>query len=276
MDKKLKDKINEALNFIQSRCQLTPQIGIILGTGMGKLASGIQNHTVLPYDEIPHFAVSTAPGHAGNLLMGEVAGKKIVAMQGRFHFYEGYSLEQITFPVRLMKALGVKILIESNAAGGMNRNFKAGDIMIIADQINFTGENPLIGFNDDTLGPRFPDMSEPYDEDLIELTEKIALSEGIRCHKGVYVGVSGPNFETRAEYKFFNLMGADAVGMSTVLEVIVAKHSGLRVLGISCITDVCIPDRLEPVDSKKVIEVANQAEPRITKLVEKVIKEIEV
>ena len=276
MDKKLKDKINEALNFIQSRCQLTPQIGIILGTGMGKLASGIQNHTVLPYDEIPHFAVSTAPGHAGNLLMGEVAGKKIVAMQGRFHFYEGYSLEQITFPVRLMKALGVKILIESNAAGGMNRNFKAGDIMIIADQINFTGENPLIGFNDDTLGPRFPDMSEPYDEDLIELTERIALSEGIRCHKGVYVGVSGPNFETRAEYKFFNLMGADAVGMSTVLEVIVAKHSDLRVLGISCITDVCIPDRLEPVDSKKVIEVANQAEPRITKLVEKVIKEIEV
>jgi len=276
VDKKLKDKINEALNFIQSRCKLTPQIGIILGTGMGKLASSIQNHTVLPYDEIPHFAVSTAPGHAGNLLMGEVAGKKIVAMQGRFHFYEGYSLEQITFPVRLMKALGVKILIESNAAGGMNRNFKAGDIMIIADQINFTGENPLIGFNDDTLGPRFPDMSEPYDEDLIELTEKIALSEGIRCHKGVYVGVSGPNFETRAEYKFFNLMGADAVGMSTVLEVIVAKHSGLRVLGISCITDVCIPDRLEPVDSEKVIEVANQAEPRITKLVEKIIKEIEV
>ena len=175
MDKKLKDKINEALNFIQSKCQIAPQIGIILGTGLGKLASGIQNRIVLPYSEIPHFAVSTAPGHAGNLLIGEIAGKKIVAMQGRFHFYEGYSLEQITFPVRLMKALGVEILIESNAAGGMNRNFKAGDIMIITDQINFTGENPLIGFNDDTLGPRFPDMSEPYDENLIELTEKIAL-----------------------------------------------------------------------------------------------------
>jgi len=276
MDKKLKDKINEALNFIQSKCQIAPQIGIILGTGLGKLASGIQNRIVLPYSEIPHFAVSTAPGHAGNLLIGEIAGKKIVAMQGRFHFYEGYSLEQITFPVRLMKALGVEILIESNAAGGMNRNFKAGDIMIITDQINFTGENPLIGFNDDTLGPRFPDMSEPYDENLIELTEKIALSEGVRCHKGVYVGVSGPNFETKAEYRFFNLMGADAVGMSTVLEVIVAKHSDLRVLGISCITDVCIPDRLEPVDFKKVIEVANRAEPRITKLVEKIIKKIEV
>lgn len=276
MDKGLKVKIGEASDFIQSRCTLSPQIGIILGTGLSKLADSIQEQTVIPYSEIPYFATSTAPGHAGNLLMGKIADKRVVAMQGRFHFYEGYSLEEITFPIRVMKRLGVKILIESNAAGGMNRNFKVGEIMIITDHINFTGENPLIGPNDEALGPRFPDMSEPYDRGLIELTEKIALEEGIRCHRGVYIGVTGPNFETRAEYRFFHLIGADAVGMSTVPEVIVARHSGLKVLGISCITDMCIPDLLEPVDFKKVIEVANRAEPQITRLVEKVIRELEV
>ncbi|MBE0477801.1 purine-nucleoside phosphorylase [Candidatus Aerophobetes bacterium] len=276
MAKSLKDKINEATNFIQSKRTLVPDIGIILGTGLGGLADHIQDKTVIPYNEIPYFATSTAPGHTGNLIMGMIADKKVVAMQGRFHTYEGYSLEEITFPVRVMRALGIKILIESNAAGGMNRNFKAGDAMIIADHINFTGQNPLIGANDETLGSRFPDMSEPYDEKLMEIAEKIALEEGIRCHRGVYIGVSGPNFETKAEYRFFQFIGADAVGMSTVPEVIVARHSDLKVLGISCITDICIPDRLEPVDFRKVIEVANRAEPRITRLVERIIREIEV
>lgn len=270
----LREKIEEAREYIQSRRKLSPRVGIILGTGLGKLANRIQGQTIIPYREIPHFATSTAPGHAGNLLLGEIGDKQVVAMQGRFHLYEGYSLEEITFPIRVMKAMGARVLIESNAAGGMNRNFKAGDIMLITDHINFTGTNPLIGPNDETLGPRFPDMSEPYDSELIELAEKIALEEGIRCHRGVYIGVSGPNFETKAEYRFFHLIGADAVGMSTVAEVIVAKHSGLRVLGISCITDMCIPDRLEPVDFKKVIEVATQAEPRVTKMVERIIKEI--
>lgn len=276
MDKKLPERMSEAADFIQSKCSLSPKIGIILGTGLGKLADRIQKEAVISYANIPHFAISTAPGHAGNLLLGKIEGKNVLAMQGRFHRYEGYSLEEITFPVRVMKALGVQILIESNAAGGMNRNFKAGDVMVIADHINFTGENPLIGPNDETLGPRFPDMSEPYDEELIELTEKIALRESIRCHRGVYIGITGPNFETRAEYRFFHLIGADAVGMSTVPEVIVAKHSGLRVLGISCITDMCIPDKLEPVDFKKVINVANKAEPEITKLVSKLLGEIKI
>jgi len=274
MEKRLKEKINDALSYIKSKCSLTPEIGIILGTGLGKLAEKIEDKTVISYDKIPHFALSTAPGHAGNLLIGKIGDKKVVAMQGRFHLYEGYSPEEVTFPVRVMKAMGVKVLIESNAAGGMNRNFKAGDIMIITDHINFTGVNPLIGPNDDTLGPRFPDMSEPYDGQLIELVERIALREGIRCHRGVYIGVTGPNFETRAEYRFFHLIGADAVGMSTVPEVIVAKHSGLRVVGLSCITDMCIPDRLEPVDFKRVIDVASRAEPKLTKLVEKLIREI--
>ena len=276
MDTQLKDKISEAAQYIQSRCRRTPRIGIVLGTGLGKLVERIKNQTVMPYSAIPHFAISTAPGHVGNLLIGRVADREVVAMQGRFHFYEGYSLDQITFPIRVMKTLGVKVIIESNAAGGLNRNFRAGDVMIITDHINFTGTNPLIGPNDDTLGPRFPDMFEPYDEDLIKLTENVALKQGLRCHRGVYIGVSGPNYETKAEYRFFHLIGADAVGMSTVPEVIVAKHSGLKVLGISCITDMCIPDRLEPVDFKKVIKVANQSEPRVTRLVEQVIREIKI
>jgi len=274
MEKNLREKIGEALSYVRSKSSIVPEIGIILGTGLGKLAEKIENKVVISYKQIPHFAVSTAPGHAGNLLLGKIGEKKVVAMQGRFHLYEGYSPEEVTFPIRVMKALGVKVLIESNAAGGMNRNFKPGDIMIITDHINFTGTNPLIGPNDDSLGPRFPDMSEPYDWDLIELAEEVALEEGIRCHRGVYIGVTGPNFETRAEYRFFHLIGADAVGMSTVPEVIVAKHSGLKVLGLSCITDMCIPDKLEPVDFRKVIDVANKAEPKLTRLVEKVIRKI--
>lgn len=276
MDKPLIQRIDEAAACIRSHGEITPLIGLVLGTGLGKLADNIRGCVGIDYSKIPYFPISTAPGHTGKLLLGEVGDKSVIAMQGRFHLYEGYSPEEITLPIRVMKALGVRVLIESNASGGMNRYYKAGDLMIITDHINFTGVNPLIGPNDDTLGPRFPDMSEPYDSDLIELAERTAFEQGMRCHRGVYIGVTGPNFETRAEYRFFHGIGADAVGMSTVLEVIVARHSGLRVLGLSCITDLCIPDTLKPVDSDKVIAVARKAEPRITQLVQEIIHKLKV
>jgi purine-nucleoside phosphorylase len=270
----LREKIAEAKKFIESRSKVKPKIGIIVGTGLGTLAKEIEIKAIVPYSDIPHFAVSTAPGHEGNLILGKLSGKMIMAMQGRFHLYEGYSLEEITFPIRIMKEMGVELLIESNVVGGMNPNFKAGDLMIITDHINLTGNNPLIGPNDERLGPRFPDMSEPYDKRLIELTERIAIEEKIGIHKGVYVGLTGPNFETPAEYRFLRLIGADAVGMSTVCEVIVARHSGLRVLGISCITDECIPDRLEPVNFRKLIQVAQKVEPNLARLVKRLLREI--
>lgn len=270
----LRNRIKEAKEFVQKRTKLKPSIGIILGTGLGALAGEIKNKSKLAYKDIPHFPVSTAPGHQGNLILGMLGGKKVVAMQGRFHSYEGYTLEEIAFPIRVMRQMGIDLLIESNAAGGMNPNFRAGDLMIITDHINLHGNNPLIGPNDDSLGPRFPDMSEAYDEGLIELTEDIAIQERIRIHRGVYVGVTGPNFETRAEYRFLRLIGADAVGMSTVPEVIVARHAGLKVLGISCITDECIPDRLNPLDLRYMIRVAKEAEPKMTRLVKKVVERI--
>lgn len=270
----LRDRIKEAKDFIRKGRKLKPDIGIILGTGLGALAGEIEDKSTLDYEDIPYFPVSTAPGHEGNLIFGTLGGKRIAAMQGRFHSYEGYSLEEIGFPIRVMRQMGIDLLIESNAAGGMNPNFRAGDLMIITDHINLTASNPLIGPNDDRLGPRFPDMSEPYDLGLVELTEEIAIQERIRIHRGVYVGVTGPNFETRAEYRFLRLIGADAVGMSTVPEVIVARHSGLKVLGISCITDECIPDRLKVVDFREVIRVAKEAEPNITRLVKRVVEKI--
>jgi len=270
----LREKIAEAKKFIESRSKVKPKIGIIVGTGLGTLAKEIEIKAIVPYSDIPHFAVSTAPGHKGNLILGKLSGKMIMAIQGRFHLYEGYSLEEITFPIRIMKEMGVELLIESNAAGGMNPNFKAGDLMIITDHINLTGNNPLIGPNDERLGPRFPDMSEPYDKRLIELTNRIAIEEKIGIHQGVYVGLTGPNFETPAEYRFLRLIGADAVGMSTVCEVIVARHSGLRVLGMSCITDECIPDRLEPVNFRKLIQVALKVEPNLARLVKRLLREI--
>jgi len=270
----LREKIAEAKKFIESRSKVKPKIGIIVGTGLGTLAKEIEIKAIVPYSDIPHFAVSTAPGHEGNLILGKLSGKMIMAMQGRFHLYEGYSLEEITFPIRIMKEMGVELLIESNVVGGMNPNFKAGDLMIITDHINLTGNNPLIGPNDERLGPRFPDMSEPYDKKLIELTKRIAIEEKIGIHKGVYAGLTGPNLETPAEYRFLRLIGADAVGMSTVCEVIVARHSGLRVLGMSCITDECIPDRLEPVNFRKLIQVAQKVEPNLARLVKRLLREI--
>ena len=272
----LKQRIKRAAAAVRKHCKLKPQIGIILGTGLGGVAKQIRSKTVVPYDDIPHFANSTVASHDGNLVIGKLSGKTVVAMEGRFHSYEGHSQDKVTFPVRVIKALGAKILIVSNAAGGMNPQFNRGDIMIIEDHINLMGVNPLIGPNDDSLGPRFPDMSQPYDRKLIDLASEVALAEGIRTHTGVYVGVSGPNLETRAEYRFLRTIGADVVGMSTVPEVIVAAHAGLRTFGVSVITDMCLPDALEPANISDIINVANEAEPKLARLIHKVIAKITI
>ncbi|HEX4469539.1 MAG TPA: purine-nucleoside phosphorylase, partial [Gemmatimonadaceae bacterium] len=222
----------------------------------------------------PYFPLSTVESHAGRLLCGTLAGKTVVAMQGRFHRYEGYSLQQVTFPVRVLHALGAKTLAVSNACGGMHPLWRAGDLMLIADHINLLGDNPLVGPNDDRLGPRFPDMSEAYDASLRAVAREVALERGIELREGVYVAVSGPNLETRAEYRFLRAIGADVVGMSTVPEVIVAKHAGMRVLGLSIITDMCLPDHLEPATVEKIIAVANRAEPQLTQLVTGVLERL--
>jgi purine-nucleoside phosphorylase len=232
------EKAQKAASFINSRFQDTPEIGLILGSGLGVLADEIENPVRIPYSDIPEFPVSTVEGHAGQLVLGDLAGKKVVAMQGRFHFYEGYSMEKVTFPVRVMKLLGIEKLIVTNAAGGVNEEFEPGDLMIITDHINYTGTNPLIGANDERFGPRFPDMSEAYNKELNAKATKIATDLGILVKEGVYVGFSGPTYETPAEIRFARNMGGDAVGMSTVPEVIVARHSGIKVLGISCITNM--------------------------------------
>ena len=270
----LYDKIQETRAAIQKAWSGRPRVGIILGTGLGGLAEDISAEAKLPYRELPHFPISTAPSHAGRLVCGRLGGKIVMAMEGRFHFYEGYSLQHITFPVRVMKALGCEVLIVSNACGGMNPQYAKGDIMIIEDHINLLGDNPLIGPNDDRLGPRFPDMSRPYDPDLIALTRRVALEERITCHKGVFVAVPGPNLETRAEYRFLRGIGADCVGMSTVPEVIVGVHGGMRNLGFSIITDMCLPDALEPAVLEDIIATANAAEKKLRVLVRRVIEEL--
>jgi purine-nucleoside phosphorylase len=270
------DQVQEAAKSIQTRWSGRPQIGIILGTGLGGLAEDIEAEARLPYESIPHFPQSTVQSHAGRFVCGGLAGKSVVAMEGRFHFYEGYSLQQITLPVRVMKALGCQVLIVSNACGGMNPQYGKGDLMIIEDHINLLGDNPLIGKNDDRLGPRFPDMCRPYDSELIKLTQKVALEERIVCHKGVFVAVAGPNLETRAEYRFLRNIGADVVGMSTVPEVIVAVHSSLRTLGLSVVTDICLPDALEPVKLEDILATASTAEKKLRLLVRRVIGEMAV
>lgn len=267
----LKKNIEEVKEFIQVRYRTSPDIGIILGTGLGSLAKEIKHRKEIPYSEIPHFPRPTVMTHTGNLVFGKIGKSEVVAMEGRFHYYEGYSMKEITFPVRVMKALGVKILIVSNAAGGMNPQFRAGDIVLISDHINLMGDNPLIGPNDEELGPRFPDMSEPYSRRLMELTEEVALMEKIKIKRGVYVAVPGPNLETAAEYRFLRAIGADMVGMSTVPEVIVARHTGIEVLGISCITDECFPDMLKPADIDEIIRVASYTEPVMTRLIKGLI-----
>lgn len=267
----LRKQIDEAVRFIRTKTGAEPPIGIILGTGLGGLAKEIVQETAIDYGDIPHFPLSTVESHHGKLIFGTLGRKKVVAMQGRFHFYEGYTMQQVTFPVRVMKFLGVKTLLISNAAGGMNPQFKRGSIMIITDHINLLGDNPLIGQNDDELGPRFPDMSEPYSRRLIALAEEVALDMKIRTERGVFVAVPGPNLETRAEYRFLRFIGADAVGMSTVPENIVANHMALEVLGFSIITDECFPDSLQPANVEEIIAVASETEPKLTAVMKGVI-----
>jgi purine-nucleoside phosphorylase len=273
----LREQIREAVEFIRTKARLKPEIGIILGTGLGGLAKEIRKEAVIDYEEIPHFPISTVESHHGKLIFGRLAGKRVVAMQGRFHYYEGYTMQQITFPVRVMGAkggLGVRTLLISNAAGALNPLFRRGDVMIIVDHINLLGDNPLIGPNDNKLGPRFPDMSEAYSRKLVALAEDTALEQKIRVQKGVYVAMTGPNLETAAEYRFLRIIGADAVGMSTIPETIVANHMGVKVLGISIITDECFPDALKPTNVEEIIAVANKAEPKLTKIMKEVVRRI--
>ncbi len=272
--RELYDQVQEAIQAIRTRWPGRPRVGIILGTGLGGLTEEIQEKTSIPYEDIPHFPHSTVVSHAGRLVCGQLGGKTVVAMEGRFHFYEGYSLQQITLPVRVFKALGCEVLIVSNACGGMNPQWSKGDIMVIEDHINLLGDNPLIGKNDDRLGERFPDMCHAYDPELIALTQRVALEEKIVLQKGVFVAVPGPNLETRAEYRFLRGIGADVVGMSTVPEVIVGVHCQLRNLGLSVITDQCLPDALEPAVLADIIAVANGAEKKLRVLVRRVVEEL--
>jgi purine-nucleoside phosphorylase len=265
------DQIVETTEFIRQKYSGQLETGIILGTGLGRLADHIEAEVTIPYDELPNFPVSTVETHTGRLILGTLSGKRVLAMQGRFHYYEGYTMQQIALPVRVMKFLGIKTMIVSNAAGGVNPLFPPATIMAITDHINLLGNNPLIGPNDDRIGPRFPDMAEPYSTRLLELVTKIALENHVPLQKGVYASMSGPCLETRAEYRMLKTLGADAIGMSTVPEVIAAVHVGLEVLGLSVITDACLPDALEPVDIKKIIAMANKAEPHLVALIEKVL-----
>lgn len=261
------EMVQEAVARIRSFWDRRADAGIVLGTGLGGLADRIATDVAIPYEELPHFARSTVESHAGRLILGTLEGKAVVAMQGRFHYYEGYSPKQIAFPIRVMKALGAEILIVSNACGGLNPQFKAGDVMLIEDHINLLGINPLIGSNDERLGPRFPDMIEPYSHALIERARQVALEHGIQTRVGVYAALAGPNLETRAEYRFLRAIGADAVGMSTVPEVIVAVHAGMKVLGISIITDMGLPDALEPASLERIEANAANAEPKMNAII---------
>ncbi|MFN8397299.1 MAG: purine-nucleoside phosphorylase [Bacteroidia bacterium] len=267
------DQLNEAVKYIRQHHAAQPKVGIVLGTGLGGLVTEIKIEKELAYNFIPHFPVSTVESHFGKLIFGTIGDKQVVAMQGRLHYYEGYGMAEITFPIRVMRLLGIEELYISNAAGGMNPTYQKGDLMIIDDHINLQPENPLTGPNLNELGPRFPDMSRPYDRELIDHAMKIADEEGIRAHKGVYVSVSGPNLETRAEYRFLRMIGADVVGMSTVPEVIVANHMGLRTFAISVVTDLCDPDHLEPANVPDIIETATKAEPKLTRILSRLIQE---
>ena len=269
------DAVRPAVDVVRSQIGASnPEVAIILGTGLGGLGRAIQVEATVDYGAIPGFPLSTVESHVGRLLVGTLGGKRVIAMQGRFHKYEGYSLQQVTFPVRVLHALGARTLIVSNACGGMREEWNAGDLMLISDHINMIGDNPLVGANDDALGPRFPDMSEAYDAALRTLARSVAAAQGITLREGVYVAVAGPNLETRAEYRMLRSIGADVVGMSTVPEVIVARHAGMRVLGLSIITDLCIPDALEPASLDKILAVAANAEPQLTALVRGVVEQL--
>jgi purine-nucleoside phosphorylase len=265
------NRIQEAVDFIQSKTQVKPEFGIILGTGLGGLVKEIEIIDEIPYEQIPNFPVSTVESHKGRLIFGVLGGKNVMAMQGRFHYYECYSLQEVTFPVRVMKLLGIQKLFVSNASGGVNPDFEVGEIMIINDHINFFPGNPLIGKNLDELGPRFPDMSDPYDTDLIDRAVAIAVKNNIRVSQGVYLGLTGPTLETPAEYKFVRVVGADAVGMSTVPEVIVARHMEIPTFAISIITDLGVPGKIKKVSVQDVIEVASRQEPKMTLIMKELI-----
>jgi purine-nucleoside phosphorylase len=266
--------IADAVRAVRARTTLVPDVAIILGTGLGALADEVAVDARIPYDDIPGFPLSTVESHAGRLLLGTLAGRRVAAMQGRFHRSEGYSLQQIAFPVRVLRQLGAHTLIVSNACGGMHPLWAPGDLMLIADHINLLGDNPLVGPNDAALGPRFPDMSEPYDAALRAAARRVALEQGITLREGVYVAVTGPNLETRAEYRLLRALGADVVGMSTVPEVIAAVHLGMKVLGVSIITDQCLPDALAPASVEQIIAVARTAEPRLTALIRGVLERL--
>ncbi len=265
-------KIKETVNFLKSKGCSKPEIGIVLGTGLGGMVKEINVELTVDYDEIPNFPVSTVESHHGKLIYGELHGKKIIAMQGRFHFYEGYNFKQVTFPIRVMKLLGIKYLLLSNAAGALNLNFKKGSLMMISDHINLLPGNPLTGKNNDELGPRFPDMSMAYTPEINNIIEEQAKKLGVQLNKGVYVAVAGPNLETPAEYRFLRIIGADAVGMSTVPEVIVANHMSLPCAAISVLTDECDPDNLQKVELSEILEVAAKAEVQLIKLFKEVVK----
>jgi purine-nucleoside phosphorylase len=272
----LRSALREATQAVRARTTQEPEVAIILGTGLGALADEIDVQTAIPYAEIPGFPLSTIESHTGRLLLGTLAGRRVAAMQGRFHRYEGYSLQQVTFPVRVLYMLGARALIVSNACGGMHPLWNVGDLMVMDDHINLLGDNPLIGPNLDELGPRFPDMSQPYDRLLAGLAEQTALELRVPLRRGVYVAVAGPNLETRAEYRMLRSIGGDVVGMSTVPEVIVARHMSMRVLGLSIITDKCLPDALEPVSIETVIAAARVAEPQLTGIIKGVLARIDV
>ena len=269
-----RSQIDAAAAVVRGRWPHTPSAAIILGTGLGELARAIAVEATLEYAEIPGFPLSTVESHAGRLICGTLGAKRVIAMQGRFHAYEGYTLQQVTFPVRVLRALGAPVLLVSNACGGMNPAWQAGDLMLIADHINLLGDNPLIGPNDDALGPRFPDMSAVYDEPLRALARAVARDRGIQLREGVYVAVAGPNLETRAEYRMLRALGADVVGMSTVPEVMVAVHGGMRVLGLSIVTDMCLPDALEVATLERIVATAVAAEPHLATVVRGVLERL--
>lgn len=266
--------IEEARAFVASRSTVRPEVGIILGTGLGRFAEAMKDADVVPYAEIPHFPTTSVESHAGELVLGALGGRPAAVMNGRVHYYEGYTMRQVTFPVRVLRALGVRTLVVTNAAGGMNPLYKAADVVAVVDHINLMGDNPLIGPNDESLGPRFPDMSEPYDRSLIALAKDVALAERIDLREGVLAAVAGPNLETRAEYRFLRWAGADLVSMSLVPENIAAVHAGMRVLAFAVVTDLCLPDALEPVDVPRILANAAQAEPVLTRLVTKVLERL--
>lgn len=264
--------IEAARAYIAGRIAELPSVGLILGSGLGPLADQIIDPVFIPYEEIPHFPISTVEGHAGRLVIGQLGGKQVVAMQGRFHYYEGYTMQQVTFPVRVMKQLGVETLIVTNACGGFNPAFEPGTLMFIRDHINFTGDNPLMGKNESELGTRFPDMSSAYDPKLIQLGQKVANDLGIETHTGIYTCVSGPYYCSKAELVMIRSFGSDTIGMSTVPETIVAVHGGMKVLGISCVTDMAIPENLQPLEHHHVVEVANRTRPKFIRLVTGIVE----